>query len=132
MHMTSHVALPLLLAEVTSGAREPFDFIFIDGFHTFDYTLLDFFYADLLLKVNGVIMLDDIRHKAVADVVRYVEQNYDHYDYNRNNPAHETMGTFIKADVDHRTKGHPSTHKWGHHVGNFIPGSSKSKKINGW
>ena len=117
--LPGHVALPQLLAEITAGTRPKFDFIFIDGFHTFDYTLLDFFYADLLLKVNGVILLDDIRHPGVRDVVRYVESNYDHYVYEKTNPARDTMGTFIKTRDDHRTTGHPSQHKWGHHVGTF-------------
>jgi hypothetical protein len=33
---------------------ETFDFILIDGFHSFDLTLLDLFYADKLWAVGGV------------------------------------------------------------------------------
>ena len=43
------VAMPKLLEEVEQGRRQKFDLIFIDGMHLFDYTLLDFFYADKLL-----------------------------------------------------------------------------------
>src|SRR5262249_25699710 len=41
----SHRVLPALHA---AGRR--IDFAFIDGWHTFDYVLVDFFYVDLLLK----------------------------------------------------------------------------------
>ena len=36
----SYEALPELLKD----NKNKFDFIFIDGWHTFDYTLIDFFY----------------------------------------------------------------------------------------
>ena len=49
-----------------------FHLIYIDGWHTFDYTLVDFFYADLLLETNGVIVLDDIKHKPVHKCFEYV------------------------------------------------------------
>lgn len=35
------------------------DFAFIDGYHTFDHTLVDFFYVDLMLKEGGIIVIDD-------------------------------------------------------------------------
>ncbi len=52
----SEFALPelLQLGEAT------FDFIFIDGWHTFDHTLLDCFYATRLLKVGGYLVIDDV------------------------------------------------------------------------
>ena len=52
----SYNVLPHLLQKY----KNYYDLIFIDGFHTFDYTLLDFFYSDLLLKVNGFIIIDDL------------------------------------------------------------------------
>ncbi len=45
-----YLALPKL---VEQGRR--FDFVLIDGWHSFDYTLVDLFYADLLLNVDGVV-----------------------------------------------------------------------------
>lgn len=68
----SYIALPELLENNTSS----FDFIFIDGWHTFDYTLVDFFYANLLLKIGGVIMIDDALHNGVADCIKYLNKNY--------------------------------------------------------
>lgn len=41
----NYLALPDLLR-----AGERFDLIFIDGYHTFDFAFIDFFYADLLLR----------------------------------------------------------------------------------
>ena len=63
----SDEALPALLAK---GNR--FDFVFIDGCHTFDNTLIDFFYAQRLLNVGGAIVFDDVSMEAVRHVIRYV------------------------------------------------------------
>ena len=43
--------------------KKPFDFIFIDGWHTFDYTLVDMFYADRLLRIGGYLLIDDALHQ---------------------------------------------------------------------
>jgi predicted O-methyltransferase YrrM len=69
---TSDEALPLLMAR---GDR--FDFVFIDGRHTFDNVLLDFFYAEKLLNVGGVVIFDDANLGAVKQVIRYIF-NYPH------------------------------------------------------
>ncbi len=69
----SHVALPELLEK---NGENSFDFIFIDGFHTFDYTLVDFFYAMALVKVGGVILVDDALHPGVAKCIKYIDTNY--------------------------------------------------------
>jgi predicted O-methyltransferase YrrM len=54
---------------------ESFDFIFIDGMHVFDFTLVDFFFADLLLRPNGYIMFDDLWMPSVRKVVMYILRN---------------------------------------------------------
>jgi predicted O-methyltransferase YrrM len=63
----SEIALPQLLEQNAS-----FDFAFIDGWHTFDHTLLDFFYLNRLIRVGGMIVFDDVRYPSVAQVLRYV------------------------------------------------------------
>lgn len=68
----SYEALPTILKDHEAS----FDFIFIDGWHTFDYTLVDFFYSNLLLKINGIIMIDDALHKGVTDCIKYLNKNY--------------------------------------------------------
>ena len=115
MEMTSYRALPLLLEEVLSGRRPRFHLIYIDGWHTFDYTLVDFFYADLLLEPNGVIVLDDIKHKPVQKCLKYIVNNYPHYNlvprtpcYNPGDPKVSSQATFIKKEEDSRV--------WNHHV----------------
>jgi len=50
----SHSALPALVK-----TERRVDFALIDGWHTFDYVMVDFFYVDLLLTVGGIAMLDD-------------------------------------------------------------------------
>jgi predicted O-methyltransferase YrrM len=73
MEKKSYEALPELLKK--EGERS-FDFVFIDGWHTFDYTLLDFFYANLLLKINGYIVIDDALHAGVKSCISYLDSNY--------------------------------------------------------
>jgi predicted O-methyltransferase YrrM len=70
---TDIIALPKLLEK-----KEKYDLIFIDGWHTFDYVLLDNFYADLLLNVNGFIINDDYCYKSIEYVHKYISSNYNH------------------------------------------------------
>lgn len=63
----SEFALPQLLAE----NERKFDFIFIDGLHTFDHTLLDCFYANRLLRVGGYLAIDDVSLSSVRRVVDF-------------------------------------------------------------
>ena len=69
----SEIALPLLLQ---NGRR--FSFAFIDGMHTFDHALLDFFYIDRLLDLGGIIVFDDVMLPSINRVARYVN-NYPNY-----------------------------------------------------
>jgi predicted O-methyltransferase YrrM len=69
----SEFALPRIL----SYGEGQFDFIFVDGWHTFDHTLLDCFYAQRLLKVGGYLVIDDVSWPSVSRAVAYVE-NYPH------------------------------------------------------
>lgn len=63
----SEICLPQLLAQ---GLR--LDFAFIDGFHTFDHTLLDFFYVNRMLKVGGVVVFDDVPLPSIQKVLAYI------------------------------------------------------------
>lgn len=63
----SEFELPRLLE---SGRQ--FDFCFIDGLHTFDQTLLDFYYLNRMLKVGGILAIDDINHPAVNKAAKYI------------------------------------------------------------
>lgn len=50
----SHLMLPRLI-----GKAERVDMVFVDGWHTFDYTLLDVFFADKLLRPGGMLLMHD-------------------------------------------------------------------------
>ena len=63
----SEFALPRLAQTETAT----FDFILIDGWHTFDHTLLDLFYANKLIKVGGYILIDDCNFSSVSKAVSY-------------------------------------------------------------
>jgi hypothetical protein len=71
--------------------------------HLFDYTLVDIFYADLLCRVGGVILLDDIRHRGVAPVMDYMLTNYPHLQRVEDTICAETMATFVKTAPDSRS-----------------------------
>lgn len=62
-----YLALPQLLE---SGER--FDLVFIDGWHSFEYVLLDLFYADLLLRPGGVMGFDDCEMAATRKALRFL------------------------------------------------------------
>lgn len=51
-----------------------FDFGFIDGLHTFDHTLIDFFYLNRLLNVGGIIVIDDTGMPSINKLMRYILQ----------------------------------------------------------
>ena len=63
----SHLMLPRLLEKGVA-----LDLAFIDGWHTFDYTLLDFFYIDKLLRPGGVVLLHDRSWPSKQKVIRFI------------------------------------------------------------
>lgn len=64
----SEFALPKL-AQSSPGE---FDLVFIDGLHSFDQVLLDFYYANLLTRTGGYIIFDDCSFYSIAKVLGYV------------------------------------------------------------
>lgn len=71
---TDYVGLPALLRQ-----GRQFDFAYIDGWHTFDYTLLDFFYIDRMLHPGGIVGFNDCDLAAVTKVIDFV-RTHRHYD----------------------------------------------------
>lgn len=63
----SEIVLPRLLSE-----GKKYDLCFIDGNHTFDHTLIDFFYLNRMIDVGGIIVLDDVGIPGVNKLVRYL------------------------------------------------------------
>jgi len=68
--LTSQVALPQLSEK---GTR--LDFAFIDGWHTFDHTLVDYFYIDQMLNIGGVVAFDDTNWPSIRKVCRFIATN---------------------------------------------------------
>ena len=102
----SYFALPTLARKHAST----FDLIFIDGYHTFDYTLIDFFYSDILLHVNGIIVMDDFGHPGPRQACEYISANYKHYILLQ---RIHTMAIFIKVADDFRPWNfHVDMKKW--------------------
>lgn len=63
-----YLALPELLEE---GLKV--DFAYVDGYHTFDYVLMDFFFLDKLLRPGGIIGFNDCGFRAIRRVIRFVQ-----------------------------------------------------------
>jgi predicted O-methyltransferase YrrM len=91
----SELAAPMLLRE---GAT--FQFALIDGFHTFDQTLLDFYYLNRLLEEGGVVVVDDLGLPAVNKAVRYVV-NYPTYVVIAGSPTHSSRKSGAKRVIDY-------------------------------
>jgi len=73
-----YLALPRLVQE-----KREFDFILIDGWHSFDYTFIDIFFADLLLKPGGIMAVHDTVWPSVYKACRFLET---HKPYDRLGP----------------------------------------------
>jgi predicted O-methyltransferase YrrM len=68
--LRSDEALPRLADD---GRR--IDFALIDGWHTFDYALVDFYYIDKMLNPGGIVALDDADWPAIRKLCRYIATN---------------------------------------------------------
>jgi predicted O-methyltransferase YrrM len=69
-----YLALPALLEAGTEV-----DFAYIDGMHTFDYVALDAFYLDKLLRVGGVLALNDCGFRSIHKFLRFF-RSHRHYE----------------------------------------------------
>jgi predicted O-methyltransferase YrrM len=79
----SEIALPQLLEE-----GKKIDFAFIDGWHTFDHALMDFFYIDKMLNINGLVVIDDVSYPSLNKLMRYIFSNFSNYEYVGHVPQH--------------------------------------------
>lgn len=63
----SHLMLPRLLEREIEV-----DMVFVDGWHTFDYTFVDIFLADKLLRPGGILMMHDLPMPSKQKVAGYL------------------------------------------------------------
>jgi predicted O-methyltransferase YrrM len=83
----SELALPRLLADGTKIQTA-----IIDEWHTFDHTLVDFFYVNKMLEVGGIVILDDANFPSILRLTRHI----------RTYPAYEPFARFASGS-SHRT-----------------------------
>jgi predicted O-methyltransferase YrrM len=50
------------------------DFAFIDGMHTFDYTMIDLFFCDKLLRPGGILCVHDMNMPSKKKALHYLMQ----------------------------------------------------------
>jgi predicted O-methyltransferase YrrM len=62
----AELVLPTLVRE---GVH--IDFAFVDGWHTFDQVMVEFYYLNRLLRVGGVVVFDDADRRSVNRVLRH-------------------------------------------------------------
>jgi predicted O-methyltransferase YrrM len=77
-----YFALPMILRR-----GQKIDFAYIDGWHTFDYCLLDFFYCDKLLNPGGVVAFNDAGYRAVHKVIQFLKTHRRYREINVGLPA---------------------------------------------
>ncbi|MCB0699399.1 MAG: class I SAM-dependent methyltransferase [Chitinophagales bacterium] len=70
----SEFALPRLASE-----GNKYDFVFVDGWHTFDHVLVEFFYINKMLNVGGVVAFDDAALTGLNRLMRFIS-NYPNYE----------------------------------------------------
>ncbi|HYG25955.1 MAG TPA: class I SAM-dependent methyltransferase [Caulobacteraceae bacterium] len=110
----SHFALPRLLAE---GLEV--DFAYIDGNHTFEAVLLDFFYIDKMLKVGGVVAFNDAGWPAIHRVLRFVTRHRKYREIDVGLP--KTYGKSLRNHIPNRLAGRFSADRYFEKVEDFEP-----------
>lgn len=64
---------------VGRGKQAPFDIIFVDGHHSFDYAFFDLMRSSLFLRPGGVLVVDNIEQPGPADAVRLFLERHTHW-----------------------------------------------------
>jgi len=87
----SEIALPGLLKR-----KERIDFAFVDGWHTFDHTLVDFFYINMMLNGGGVVAFDDADWPSIYKLCCLISR-YPCYRICARWPLERRIGTLSRA-----------------------------------
>lgn len=96
----SEIALPRLLSE---GLRVQAGII--DGMHTFDHALVDFFYVNKMLDVGGIIIFDDSNFPSLLPLMRHVSTYPAYQKFRESQPleTHIMPRTVIRRALAKRT-----------------------------
>lgn len=101
----SYETLPRLLSQ---GHR--IDFAYIDSTKLTDWLMVDFFFIDKMLALNGVIVFDDVTYPSIRKLVRYIIQ-LPHYRLCGNWPGNRKLSgirKMIKSSLTLGLKDGPS------------------------
>jgi predicted O-methyltransferase YrrM len=92
----AELALPRLLEEHVTV-----DFAFVDGRHTFDQVMVEFYYVNKMLRVGGVIAFDDADRRSVNRVIRHALRYpaYRAYASSSPTPARKTIFGHVRRAV---------------------------------
>lgn len=80
-----YIILPSLLEK-----ERKFDFAYIDSTKQFDWILVNFFYIDKLLEINGIIVFDDVSFPSIRKLLRYISQ-FPNYKVHSQNPKNNRI-----------------------------------------
>ena len=85
-----YMVLPGLLKD-----ERRFDFAYIDSTKQLDWLLVDFFFLDKIMDVNGIIVFDDVTFPGIRKLLRYLCQ-FPNYQVHAQFPANRESGTGLK------------------------------------
>jgi predicted O-methyltransferase YrrM len=74
------------------------DYIYIDGAHTFDYALVDFFCSNRVLNLGGILIFDDMWMPAIQKVAAFIRTNMSGYQERPTSVKNIFCVTKIKED----------------------------------
>jgi predicted O-methyltransferase YrrM len=83
-----------------------FDFVYIDSTKQFDWLLVNFFYVDKMLEINGIIVFDDGTFPGIRKLLRYISQ-FPNYKVHSHFPAHYESPKSRKVELLKKLLGQP-------------------------
>jgi len=86
-----YFSLPKLVKE-----DKKYDLIFINGNQLFDYIILNIFFANKLLKINGMMIINNFKHESVNKAYNFFKLNYQNYNEIKNGINSDTQAVFVK------------------------------------
>ena len=100
----SHLMIPTLI-----NKNVKIDFALIDGWHTFDYTLVDFFLIDKILNKNGIIAIHDMDMLSKQKVLGYILTHREYkimeeYIVKNDKPLYYLLARFLKNVLKNPSK----------------------------
>lgn len=61
------------------GNEAPFDIIFVDGHHSFDYAFFDLMRSSLFLRPGGALVVDNIEQPGPSSAIRFFLERHTHW-----------------------------------------------------